>query len=43
MRSLFLGALDKTTGPERAAYLDQACGENTELRARVEALLKADD
>jgi len=41
VRSLFLEALDKTAGPERAAYLDQACGNNTELRARVETLLKA--
>jgi serine/threonine protein kinase/Tol biopolymer transport system component/tetratricopeptide (TPR) repeat protein len=41
VRSLFLEALDKTTGPERAAYLDQACGPDAQLRARVEALLKA--
>jgi len=43
MRSLFLEALDKAAGPERAACLDQACGENAELRARVEALLQAHD
>ena len=41
VRSIFLDAMDRTAGSERAAYLDQACGRNTELRARVEALLKA--
>jgi eukaryotic-like serine/threonine-protein kinase len=43
VRSLFLEALDKTSGPERAAYLDQACGPDAQLRARVEALLQAHD
>ncbi len=43
VRSLFLEALDKAAGPERAAYLDQACGPDAALRARVEALLKAHD
>jgi serine/threonine protein kinase/Tol biopolymer transport system component/tetratricopeptide (TPR) repeat protein len=43
VRSVFLGALDTAAGPERVAYLDQACGENAELRARIEALLKAND
>ncbi len=41
VRFLFVEAMDKATGPERAAYLDQACGENTELRARIETLLDA--
>ncbi|MBP7049779.1 MAG: protein kinase [Phycisphaerae bacterium] len=41
VRSLFLEAMDRPAGPERAAYLDQACAENARLRARIEALLKA--
>jgi len=28
--------------PDRAAFLTQTCGDNTDLRAKVEALLKAD-
>src|SRR5262245_341761 len=42
-RSIFLEALDKTDPAERAAFLDQACGAEAELRRRVEALLKALD
>jgi len=38
-RSIFLYALDKPTPAERAAYLDQACGNDKELRKRVDALL----
>jgi serine/threonine protein kinase len=30
-------------GPERESFLREACGENAELRAKVEALLAADD
>ncbi|MHC4563824.1 MAG: protein kinase domain-containing protein [Planctomycetota bacterium] len=41
VRAVFLGALEKTTEADRAAYLNQACVDNAELRARVEALLKA--
>ncbi len=43
VESLFLAALDKATPEERAAYLNEACGDGTELRRRVEALLKADN
>jgi serine/threonine protein kinase/tetratricopeptide (TPR) repeat protein len=39
--SIFLEALQKTTPAERAAYLDQACAGNEELRRNVEMLLKA--
>ena len=43
-RDLFLQALEKPTAPERAAFLDGACGGNAALRAAVEALLaKAND
>jgi tRNA A-37 threonylcarbamoyl transferase component Bud32/tetratricopeptide (TPR) repeat protein len=34
-------ALEKAGGPERAAYLDEACGSDTSLRVQLEALLKA--
>jgi serine/threonine protein kinase len=40
-REIFLAALEKDDPTERAAYLDQACGANTTLRRRVEALLRA--
>src|SRR5262245_46125979 len=39
---IFLAALDKQTLPERKAYLDGACGNDTALRAQVEALLRSD-
>jgi eukaryotic-like serine/threonine-protein kinase len=42
-KSLFLAAADLAVPAERAAYLDRACGEEAELRARVEALLRAND
>ena len=37
---LFEGALLKSAGPERAAFLDGACRGNPELRARVELMLE---
>ena len=40
-KSLFLAAADLTNPTERAAFLDRECG-HSELRARVEALLRAD-
>jgi serine/threonine protein kinase len=40
---IFNGALDRTDPAERAAYLDQACGGDPALRARVEALLQSHD
>jgi serine/threonine protein kinase/WD40 repeat protein/tetratricopeptide (TPR) repeat protein len=39
--SIFLAAAEKATADERAAYLDGACGTDTELRERVERLLAA--
>ena len=39
---LFLEASDLASAADRAAYLDRECGENAELRARVDALLAAD-
>ena len=39
-RDLFLGALEKPTPAERAAFLDAACGGDHALRRRVEALLR---
>jgi hypothetical protein len=42
-KSLFLAALDLADRAERAAYLHRECGDDAVLRARVEALLRADD
>jgi WD40 repeat protein/serine/threonine protein kinase len=42
-RSLFEAAIEKGSTGERAAYLDEACGTNEELRQGVEALLAAHD
>src|SRR5439155_17796232 len=39
--SIFLQALERASPAERAAYLDRACGGKPELRAEVEALLRA--
>ena len=39
--SIFLRALDIASSEEREAYLDQACGQNVNLRAEVKALLHA--
>jgi serine/threonine protein kinase len=41
-KSLFLAALDHASG-ERAAFLDEACAGDAELRRRVERLLQAHD
>jgi serine/threonine protein kinase/WD40 repeat protein len=41
VESILFAALAKPFGPERAAYLDQACGQDTELRQSVERLLAA--
>ena len=41
--SIFLEALSKPSPGERAAFLDQACGGNDELRRSVELLLRAHD
>jgi serine/threonine protein kinase/tetratricopeptide (TPR) repeat protein len=41
VESIFFAALRKSTPAERAAYLDEACGADAELRRRVEWLLAA--
>ncbi len=41
--TLFEGALKCRTAAERAAYLDQACAAQPELRRNLEALLQAHD
>ncbi len=38
---IFNSALEQASPAERAAYLDGACGEDAELRARIEALIRA--
>jgi serine/threonine protein kinase len=38
-RDIFLEALDQPTPETRAAYLEEACGDNRALRVSVEALL----
>ncbi len=40
-RTIFLEALDRSSPGERAVFLDQACGGDTDLRQKVEALLQA--
>src|SRR6516225_11539921 len=42
-KSLFLATSDLADPAERAAFLDRECGGDAELRARVEALLRAND
>ena len=41
--SIFAAALGKASGPERQAYLDEACGSDDVLRQRIERLIEADD
>jgi WD40 repeat protein/serine/threonine protein kinase len=43
VKSLFLAASDLADPAERAAFLDRECGDDADLRARVEALLRAND
>jgi serine/threonine protein kinase/Leucine-rich repeat (LRR) protein len=38
---VFLAALDQPSASHRTAYLDEACGTDTEFRRQVEALLEA--
>jgi hypothetical protein len=42
-KSLFLAASDLADPAARAAYVDRECAGDAELRARVEALLQAND
>jgi serine/threonine protein kinase len=39
--AIFAAALERTSPAERQAFLDEACGDDHALRARVEALLQA--
>jgi serine/threonine protein kinase len=41
IESIFLAALEKSPPQKRAAYLDEACGDDEPLRRRVERLLEA--
>ncbi len=41
--SIFEAALGKAPGPERQAFLDEACGGDATRRARIEELLAADE
>jgi serine/threonine protein kinase/tetratricopeptide (TPR) repeat protein len=41
VKSIFLRAIEDCTPSEWGAYLDQACGDNAELRRRVHVLLEA--
>jgi serine/threonine protein kinase/tetratricopeptide (TPR) repeat protein len=41
VEALFFAALEKPSGPERGAFLDEACGNDAELRRHVERLLAA--
>src|SRR5262245_51544418 len=40
LKTIFNEALERQDGPERAAYLDEACRGDAELRAQVEGLLR---
>ncbi len=42
-KSLILASSDLTDPAARAGYLDRECGGDADLRARVEALLQADE
>ena len=41
VKAIFIAALEHPAGPERDAYLDEACGGDAALRRRVEDLLAA--
>ena len=41
IKSIFLEALEKRTAEERAEYLDRVCGDDANLRAEFDSLLKA--
>ncbi len=43
IEEILAGAVTKASAAERAAYLDRACGDVPQLRAQVEALLRAHD
>ena len=43
VETLFHACLSREAGAERRAYLDGACGDDADLRSRVEVLLAAND
>lgn len=43
IEAVFHAARTRPAGAERVAYLDGACGQDADLRSRVDALLAADD
>jgi serine/threonine protein kinase/Tfp pilus assembly protein PilF len=43
IKTIFAEALEKETPKEQAAYLDKACGNDADLRSKVEELLKSHD
>src|SRR4051794_832076 len=42
IEEIFFAALERQSSGTRAAYLDEACGQDTDLRRRVECLLAAE-
>ena len=43
LKTIFTRALERRSPADREAYLDESCPGNADLRAQVEALLKAHD
>jgi WD40 repeat protein/serine/threonine protein kinase/tetratricopeptide (TPR) repeat protein len=43
IKQIFIKALERPAGKERDAFLDEACGDDAELRSRLESLLKASE
>ena len=41
--SVFQHAISITSPEQRRAYLDRVCGDNADLRARIEGLLQSDE
>jgi len=41
LKTIFTSALQRRSPSDREAYLNEACAGNPDLRAQVEALLKA--
>jgi serine/threonine protein kinase len=40
---IFMAAVEKKTSRQRDVFLDDACGDNSEIRAQVEAWLESND
>ena len=40
-QSIFINAIEKPTPAEREAFLEEACGENQQLRQNVDLLIRA--